>query len=340
VEPLPPEARPFLDALAENPADELSRLALADWLEERGDRRAAWVRDADLWEYMRPDARDPVRGILGEVLAPGMTGHLLALLARIGPPAVPAVRAWVREDPDTRFLPTLGYLVTARPPALAPLGALLEQLATGSWYEEWEAVTDLGFHGPAAAIAVPALLRATEHPQRHDKWEEIFDEWFHADGGSTADDSSPLESALCRTFAAIGPAAREAAVWLAESAHVLGAAYPALRQIRPDPVLVLNHLNTDQKEDVRIGVRLVRDIDPTGTAALIHAVQNLSGYLRDCSAETLGEMGAAAADALPALRETLQRLESAAGWLDREVSGRYVRQAIERIEAGGISRPA
>jgi uncharacterized protein (TIGR02996 family) len=38
------EERAFLDALAENPADDLTRLVYADWLEERGQSKARYLR--------------------------------------------------------------------------------------------------------------------------------------------------------------------------------------------------------------------------------------------------------------------------------------------------------
>src|SRR4051812_16190433 len=34
----------FLNAILDNPADDLHRLVLADWLEERDDPRSAWLR--------------------------------------------------------------------------------------------------------------------------------------------------------------------------------------------------------------------------------------------------------------------------------------------------------
>jgi uncharacterized protein (TIGR02996 family) len=114
MEPLPLEARPFLDALAEDPSDELSRLALADWLEEHGDRRAAWVREAELWAWMQPDAGHPVPRILAnlEVSGAGATAEAFDLFDRVGPEAVDMARAWLRESPDERFgllHPELGW---------------------------------------------------------------------------------------------------------------------------------------------------------------------------------------------------------------------------------------
>ena len=41
----------FLKVLAADP-DDMTRLAFADWLEERGDPRAAWVRDPAVFRWM------------------------------------------------------------------------------------------------------------------------------------------------------------------------------------------------------------------------------------------------------------------------------------------------
>src|SRR5262245_18554116 len=52
----------FLIAIREG--DDTARLAFADWLEERGDVRAAWVRDAEVFEWMGPSASDPLAAML------------------------------------------------------------------------------------------------------------------------------------------------------------------------------------------------------------------------------------------------------------------------------------
>ena len=54
----------FLKALEASPCDEALRLAFADWLEERGDARAPWVRDRDIFRWMGPKAESPVPALL------------------------------------------------------------------------------------------------------------------------------------------------------------------------------------------------------------------------------------------------------------------------------------
>lgn len=39
-----PEEQPFLDEIRANPDDDAARLVYADWLEERGDVRAEYLR--------------------------------------------------------------------------------------------------------------------------------------------------------------------------------------------------------------------------------------------------------------------------------------------------------
>src|SRR4051794_27071545 len=72
--------------------DDTARLAFADWLEERGDQRAAWVRDKRIFRWMLPDAGDPVPRLLG-ALREDRNSHdaaeLLPLVA--GASAVPAL---------------------------------------------------------------------------------------------------------------------------------------------------------------------------------------------------------------------------------------------------------
>jgi uncharacterized protein (TIGR02996 family) len=93
----------FWSSIAEG--DDLARLALADWLEERKDPRAPWVRDADICRHMLPDGRDPLSGLMAGLpeedddddtyWSPG--GEEIAqILARLGPAALPAARRLTR----------------------------------------------------------------------------------------------------------------------------------------------------------------------------------------------------------------------------------------------------
>ena len=56
------EEATLLKAIADG--DDTARLAYADWLEERGDPRAGWVRDVQVWRWMAPDAHDPIPALI------------------------------------------------------------------------------------------------------------------------------------------------------------------------------------------------------------------------------------------------------------------------------------
>jgi uncharacterized protein (TIGR02996 family) len=81
------EEAAFLDAI--RAGDNTARLMFADWLEERGDPRAPWVRDPDLWPFMAPDATDPIPRLVERTDGKVPEGRW-DLLARIGAAAVPA----------------------------------------------------------------------------------------------------------------------------------------------------------------------------------------------------------------------------------------------------------
>src|SRR4051812_43753512 len=101
-----PEGRALLAAALEAPADDASRFALADWLEERGDPRAAWVRDVNLLPFMAPDLRDPMPALIAALDATDDDARQCRAeyaLRTIGPSAVGPVLVWVRADPDARW---------------------------------------------------------------------------------------------------------------------------------------------------------------------------------------------------------------------------------------------
>ncbi len=91
------EEAAFLEAIARNPADKTARLVFADWLQERGDPRAPWVRDDELWEWMKPQAKDPT-GDLVAATARAREGHkTVGALVRLGPSALPKVFAFLAK---------------------------------------------------------------------------------------------------------------------------------------------------------------------------------------------------------------------------------------------------
>src|SRR5215468_7219690 len=85
------EEAAFLSAITAG--DEVARLAFADWLEERGDPRAGWVRDERVFEYMLPDGRDPLPAMLVAARDEDWRKAQRAreALAQVGAAAVPAL---------------------------------------------------------------------------------------------------------------------------------------------------------------------------------------------------------------------------------------------------------
>src|SRR4051794_10106555 len=116
----------MLAAYAASYPDQARRLILADWLEERGDARAAWLRDDDLWHWLGPDLHDPTPPLVA-ALATGKQQQATRGLVKLGMAAVPALYdALVGEDWNLRERAVLALAaIAAATPALA---ALIERL--------------------------------------------------------------------------------------------------------------------------------------------------------------------------------------------------------------------
>lgn len=285
------EIQAFLDTIRANPGDDTTRLVFADWLQEHDDPRAPWVRNAVLWYWMAPDASDPIPRILAAATDPAQRhrfsgAHVSLLLHWIGPDAIQSVRDWVRQSPDERFPHVESYLSDTPPPELGTVVSLMKQIRTGTWYDVYEGVVDLGFHGPKAAPAVDLLLDLPYH----DKWEE-FSDIFRYNG-------SPLEAALANTLGEIGSAAMKAVPMLAAAGW-----HGTLERIKPDPLLVLEHITDSDDGNTSNGLSLVASLDPTKTDALVSAIRNYPGRKRLYAIKHLGEMGESAAHTLPVLAD-------------------------------------
>ena len=185
------EEAAFLAAIraAVETGDQLPRLVFADWLEDRGDPRSAWVRDPEVWAFMAPDAADPVRQLisrrewellrrLGSTAIPSL-GRLLTddsmetrrvateALKRYGPAVAEEVPALVLAMTDRDVLVRRRAVYAAGelgPTAVAAVHVLIETLKEYDlWLPEYAAAS-LGKIGPAAAVAVPALIEALTNP--------------------------------------------------------------------------------------------------------------------------------------------------------------------------------
>src|SRR5262249_54760648 len=122
----------FLKALAASPGDELTRLAFADWLDERGDQRAPWGRDPDIFPWTAGGTISPLPALLKAVVRGGANVHrAFTALRKIGTPAVAPLVEQARGASGWRG---------------STVNLVLEQM------------------GPEIRAALPDLLRAADDP--------------------------------------------------------------------------------------------------------------------------------------------------------------------------------
>jgi uncharacterized protein (TIGR02996 family) len=191
------DPEPLLAAYRERPDDAALRLVLADRLEELGDPRAAWLRDAALAPWLGPDLTDPLPRLL-DAFREGKDASARRALTRLGPIALPgllrlmlgmSIAAWERSLPVVRAmgeaspalaphlaalrsddpreqraaLGAIGDLGEAGAPALAHL---LELLREDRESVRQAAIKALGRFGTLAAVALQAAWRDLEHDDR------------------------------------------------------------------------------------------------------------------------------------------------------------------------------
>jgi uncharacterized protein (TIGR02996 family) len=125
------DERTFLQTIAANPDDDTARLAFADWLDDQGDTRGPWVRNKDLWEWMKPDAKDPFHVLLARVRRGWSGAHFIGMM---GPTVVPGL---------------LNALTTCKPNQVWGIYAALDAI------------------GPDAGLVLPVLLAATKHANQN-----------------------------------------------------------------------------------------------------------------------------------------------------------------------------
>jgi uncharacterized protein (TIGR02996 family) len=305
-----PDAGPFLAAIRETPDDLTLRLVFSDWLEDRGDPRAAWLRDEAIWRWMSPDVHDPIPCLLAELATKDWPRWNLAstVLQRIGSPATGAVRQWLRDNGSPISPVTL--LRALRPVPLRPVAELRALLGHRQRPERWLAILDLGHHGPAAAPAVGELVLMLEQKT-----------YLQVDG--------QLEMEICHTLGRIGSAAREAFPALlgvlGDDEGVSREAAKALAQLLPSCYeLVLEHPSWRELlrgfllgESGVHGVaadaaRMYRQRPSAAVAALEALIQGLRQpsngdrhEVRYELARTLQTLGDAGRAAVPALRFVL-----------------------------------
>jgi uncharacterized protein (TIGR02996 family) len=299
VDPTHPQAVALLRAAAESPEDPTPRLALADWLEEQDDPLAAWVRDANVWAHLCPilpdlTLRDPIPEAVKSLDSPSQEERWRgqAALRTIGPPGVAAARAWARQDPRRRWYELRFYLTSIPPADLRSVPRLIKALNTRNCFDYLIAVLDLNFHGPAAAPAVSSLISPREMAFQANDLEQA------------------LSDALFTTLGTIGPPAAEAVPMMMGSITGYNSkadrAAEAILNIRPDPEVVFEHLNTDDESSATRSIDLLSQLAP-GTWYLVRVIREHFGDRgADAAAERLAGMGEEARDCVPALLELLR----------------------------------
>lgn len=316
----------FLRALKKNPKDEETRLVFGDWLEENGDPRAPLVRDAEAWEWMKPDAKDPFPLLVEAVSAPGSSKkkkQALGILERVGNGCVvDAIRDWARGDWTERWWDCRFYLEQHPPKKLLSVNKLIRQLRSEVWQEAWLAVIDLGFHPRDEAVkAIPALISLGSQRRQEDL---------------RGCDDDPFRDPIFLLLGNLGERALSAVPLLAGAVWWSEAAYEALVNLGPDPEVVYEHLCFDEDGFARTGMRLLQELDPTGTDMLIKTMRQNSGRAAQAAIQLLGECGSDAAHAIPALMEALQNREAAFRDYER---GLIADALVQMGEQAGLAVP-
>jgi uncharacterized protein (TIGR02996 family) len=292
-----PDAAGFLDAIRAAPDDVTSRLVFSDWLEERGDLRCAWLREPDLWPWMEPDLHDPVAALL-LALSEGrwrLWNAARDTLAKLGTPGVAAVRAWMEEAPDARWSDTRGMIEATRPPVLRSVDELNQALKAPTWYVQWLAIVDLGWHGPAAAEVVGTLLK---FPLR-----------------AESSNTEALEGAIFRALGRIGAAAARAIPRLCEAlrhpGEVVEQAAEGLRGIgRQAPDELLDHVfASDGRGLFERSLRILAEVHPDGLGVLDGILRAEVNFHQGVmiALKIVSSHADEAAELVPALMEAIQR---------------------------------
>lgn len=152
-----PDLATMLAAYAATYPDETDRLILADWLEERGDVRGAWLRDPLLAQCMGPSLADPVPQLIALLGREARAGALLAQVGGADPDALALAARLESADPRTQraALVALGDLGTR---AVCALPGILRRVAHGHASVRLLAIATLARLGALADAALGAAF--------------------------------------------------------------------------------------------------------------------------------------------------------------------------------------
>jgi uncharacterized protein (TIGR02996 family) len=155
----------LLKAIADG--DDTARLAYADWLDERGDPRAAWARNLQVWRWMAPDAHDPIPGLIEALRGDDWPRrqNACAALSVVAAPAVPALLGLLSDSgnaPEPAWQAG-GALAKMPRDAVEPiLPALFDLAASDDDWIRGPAINALEAVGDAALPALPSLIAALD----------------------------------------------------------------------------------------------------------------------------------------------------------------------------------
>jgi uncharacterized protein (TIGR02996 family) len=159
---LPAEEAAFWNALERSPGDAATRQVFADWLEDRGDARAALMRDPVISPYLRRGEANPLGAMLRRLRRKATRPAAVAALSRLGAPAVPALLDLIargNEDAEAAA-EAINGMGSALVLAVPELINGLERGGSRGWYLRLKTVLSaLVGMGAAAAPAVPRLVQ-------------------------------------------------------------------------------------------------------------------------------------------------------------------------------------
>jgi uncharacterized protein (TIGR02996 family) len=307
----------FLSAIATG--DDVARLGFADWLEERGDRRAVWVRDPDVFPWMLPDGRDPTEALVAAAIDADHPQQYKAQVAlpKLGAVAIPRLLQIIAAGDFSYWAgEAIGAMSReAVEPFLPDILELLRREEQDVCIPALEALRGLG---PAAAPALPRLIEMLPAEDEEDDWE------FEEDG-----------DVLAEIIGSMGPVALPAVPGLIRLGNFCHEEESDDALVAIGPAVVPDILETVRRYDndgpTYGSYSPLRRLAPEALPALRSALRDDSPAVRRAAAVAL-----AGHDAQAAMPVLLASLEETAG----QEQHRDSRLADAVDEASAVIRPS
>lgn len=314
------EEAQFLKAIADDPLDPTARMAFADWLEDRGDSRAPWVRDKKIFRWMGPNAENPIPKLIQalcnpEDYDPGWEAQ--NVLPRVGGAAIPALME-VLESGEERSCFEAGQILAQMPSLDDVLPRLLELIRDERDQVRLGAIAAIQNVGPAASAAVPDLVEHLKNTYLDGggRYEAILALKAIGPGAMIAvpqlvEDLYDPESQASEALVAIGPEVLpeiiEHATW-DDEAGMIGKIAWIFKELGEEALPLARELLQHPDRKVRTMAALVLAEDEPETA-LPHLIAALEAHPAEHEfwdlLEALNSMGEQASPAVPALQAFL-----------------------------------